>query len=115
MLKLINHGPVCVSGTMGHFKVTEPSPPGWSVWGSDGRVYPPAGLYRVTSTEGVVIRKRTTDGAFVDVGNLVRIAEGEAITPNYKNSESVVMIEKVSPPPILLRIFAALGGWLPWR
>lgn len=114
-LKLIKPGPVVVSGTRGGYSVAGGSaPPGWSVWGSDGRIIPPAGLYRVTTT-GITVRKRTTDGNFVEVGDLVRINAGEAITPDYRNSEDVVMVEKVIPPPLLRRIFAALGGWLPWR
>lgn len=114
-LKLIKPGPVVVSGTRGSYApVSGSSPPGWSVWGSDGRIIPPAGLYRVTTT-GITVRKRTTDGNFVEVGDLVRINAGEAITPDYRNSEDVVMVEKVIPPPLLRRIFAALGGWLPWR
>ena len=68
------------------------------VWGSDGRIIPPPGLYRVTTT-GMTVRKRTTDGRFVDAGDLVRISEGESITPDYRNSEDIVMVEKVIPPP----------------
>lgn len=114
-LKLIKPGPVVVSGTKGSFKVAGGSdPPGWVVWTSDGRIIPPPGLYRVTTT-GVTVRKRTTDGRFVDTGDLVRINAGEAITPDYRNSEDVVMVEKVIPPPLLRRIFAALGGWSLWR
>ena len=98
-LKLIKPGPVVVSGTRGGYSVAGGSaPPGWSVWGSDGRIIPPAGLYRVTTT-GITVRKRTTDGNFVEVGDLVRINAGEAITPDYRNSEDVVMVEKVIPPP----------------
>ena len=114
-LKLIKPGPVVVSGTRGSYApVSGSAPPGWSVWGSDGRIIPPAGLYRVTTT-GITVRKRTTDGNFVEVGDLVRINAGEAITPDYRNSEDVVMVEKVIPPPLLRRILPALGGWLPWR
>lgn len=98
-LKLVRPGPVVVSGTRGSFKVAGGSaPPGWSVWGSEGRIIPPAGLYRITTT-GVTVRKRTTDGRFIEAGDLVRIADGESITPDYRNSEDVVMVEKVIPPP----------------
>lgn len=98
-LKLIKPGPVIVSGTRGSYApVSGSSPAGWSVWGSDGRIIPPPGLYRVTTT-GITVRKRTVDGSFVEVGDLVRISTGEAITPNYRNSEDVVMVEKVIPPP----------------
>lgn len=98
-LKLIRSGPVVVSGTRGSYSVAGGStPPGWVVWGSDGRIIPPPGLYRVTTT-GVTVRKRTTDGNFVAVGDLVRINAGEAITPDYRNSEDGVMVESVSPPP----------------
>lgn len=101
-LKLVRPGPVVVSGTKGSYKpAAGSSPPGWAVWGSDGRIIPPPGLYRVTTT-GITVRKRTTDGNFVAVGDLVRIADGEAITPDYRNSEDVVMIEKVIPPPCFL-------------
>lgn len=113
-LKLIKPGPVVVSGTRGRYSVAGGSaPPGWNVWSSDGRIVPPPGLYRVTTTVGVALTKRTTDGKFVTIGDLVRIADGEAITPEYRNSEDVVMVENVSPPQ-LRRAFAALGGWLPW-
>lgn len=114
-LKLIKPGPVVVSGTRGSFKVAGGSaPPGWSVWSSDGRIIPPPGLYRVTTTVGLVVQKRTTDGKFVEVGGLMRISAGEAITADYRNSEDVVMVENVSPP-LLRRIVPALGGWSPWR
>lgn len=116
VLRLIKPGPVVVSGTRGSFKVAGGSaPPGWSVWGSDGRIVPPPGLYRVTTTAGVTFTKRTTDGRFVEAGDLVRIADGESITPTYRDSEDVVMVEKVIPPPLLPRIFTALGGWSLWR
>lgn len=115
VLRLIKPGPVVVSGTKGSYApVSGSAPAGWMVWGSDGRIIPPPGLYRVTTT-GITVRKRTTDGNFVAVGDLVRINEGEAIIPDYRNSEDVVMVEKVIPPPLLPRIFAALAGWLPWR
>lgn len=98
-LKLVSPGPVVVSGTKGSYKTAPTSlPTGWSVWGSDGRIIPPPGLYRVTTT-GVVVQKRTTDGSFIEVGNLVRIADGESIIPKYATSEDAVMVEKVSPPP----------------
>lgn len=113
-LKLVRPGPVVVSGTKGSYApASGSSPAGWSVWVSDGRIIPPPGLYRVTTT-GMTVRKRTTDGNFVAVGDLVRINAGEAITPDYKTSEDVVMVEKVIPPPLLRRIFARLVGWLPW-
>lgn len=115
VLRLIKPGPVVVSGTRDSFKVAGGSaPPGWSVWSSDGRIVPPPGLYRVTTT-GVTVRKRTTAGRFVEAGDLVRIADGEAITPDYRNSEDVAMVEKVIPPPLLRRILTRLAGWLPWR
>ena len=99
-LRLIKPGPVVVSGTKGSFKVAGGStPPAWTVWGSDGRIIPPPGLYRVTTTAGVTVRKRTTGGNFIEIGDLVRINAGEAITPDYRNSEDVVMVEKVIPPP----------------
>lgn len=99
VLRLIKPGPVVVSGTKGSYSVAGGSaPPGWVVWGSDGRIIPPPGLYRVTTT-GVTVRKRTTDGNFVAVGDLVRINEGEAIAPDYRNGEDIVMVEKVIPPP----------------
>lgn len=98
-LKLVRPGPVVVSGTKGSYApASGSSPAGWSVWGSDGRIVPPPGLYRVTTT-GMTVRKRTTDGNFIEVGDLVRINAGEAITPDYRNSEDVVMVEKVIPPP----------------
>ena len=94
-----------VSGTRGSYApVSGSAPPGWTVWGSDGRIIPPPGLYRVTTT-GVTVRKRTTDGNFVAVGDLVRINAGEAITPDYKTSEDVVMVEKVIPPPCVIARF----------
>ena len=97
-LKLIKPGPVVVSGTKGSYApVTGSAPAGWAVWTSDGRIVPPPGLYRVTTT-GLTVRKRTTDGNFVAVGDLVRISAGEAITPDYKTSEDVVMVEIVSLP-----------------
>lgn len=116
-LKLVRPGPVVVSGTRGSYSVAGGSaPPGWTVWGSDGRIIPPPGLYRVTTTAGVTFTKRTTDGRFVEAGDLVRIADGESITPDYKTSEDVVMVEKVIPPPLLnSRVATALGRWLPWR
>lgn len=99
-LKLVSPGPVMVSGTKGSYApASGSSPAGWSVWGSDGRIIPPPGLYRVTVTAGVTFTKRTTDGSFIEVGNLVRIADGESIIPKYASSEDVVMVEKVSPPP----------------
>lgn len=98
-LRLIKPGPVVVSGTRGSFKVAGGSaPPGWSVWGSDGRIVPPPGLYRVTVTAGVTFTKRTADGRFVGTGDLVRIADGESITPQYASGEDVVMVEKVISP-----------------
>lgn len=98
-LSLIKPGPVVVSGTKGSFKVAGGSaPPGWSVWGVDGRIVPPPGLYRVTTTAGVTFTKRTTDGKFVEAGDLVRIADGESITPQYGSSEDIVMVESVFLP-----------------
>lgn len=115
-LKLIKPGPVVVSGTRGSFKAAGSTPPGWIVWSSDGRIVPPPGLYRVTTTAGVTYTKRTTDGRFVEAGDLVRIAEGESITPIYRDSEDAVMVEKLIPPPLLnSRVATALGRWLPWR
>lgn len=97
-LSLIKPGPVAVSGTKGSYApVSGRVPAGWSVWGSDGRIIPPPGLYRVTTT-GITVKKRTTDGNFVPAGDLVRINTGEAITPDYQDSEDIVMVEKVSPP-----------------
>lgn len=112
-LKLIKPGPVVVSGTRGNFKAAGSTPPGWIVWSSDGRIVPPPGLYRVTTTAGVTFTKRTTDGKFVEAGDLVRIADGEAITPTYNDSEDVVMVEKLIPPP--LRNCKVLGWWSLWR
>lgn len=109
-LRLIKPGPVVVSGTKGSYSVAGGSaPPGWTVWGSDGRIIPPPGLYRVTTT-GITMRKRTTDGNFVAVGDLVRINEGEAIAPDYRNGEDVVMVEKVIPPPYFVEFFRRLVG-----
>lgn len=109
-LKLVRPGPVVVSGTKGSYSVAGGSaPPGWTVWGSDGRIIPPPGLYRVTTT-GMTVRKRTTDGNFVAVGDLVRINAGEAITPDYKTSEDVVMVEKVIPPPYFVGLLRAWWG-----
>lgn len=114
-LRLIKPGPVVVSGARGSYAPVGGSfPSGWSVWSSDGRIIPPPGLYRVTTTAGVTVQKRTVGGRFVDAGNLVRIADGEAITPDYKNSEDIVMVEFVSPP-LRRSGFARLVGWLPWR
>nr|DAO35168.1 MAG TPA: Disulfide bond isomerase protein N-terminus [Caudoviricetes sp.] len=97
-LKLVSPGPVVVSGTKGSYApASGSSPEGWSVWSSDGRIVPPPGLYRVTTT-GVVVQKRTKDGKFVEVGDLVRIADGESIIPKYATSEDAVMVERVSPP-----------------
>lgn len=99
-LKLVSPGPVVVSGTKGSYApAAGSSPQGWSVWGTDGRIVPPPGVYRVTTTAGVVVQKRTTDAKFVGAGALVRIAEGESINPQYTSSEDVVMVEQVSPPP----------------
>ena len=111
-LKLIGPGPVVVSRANGSFKVAGGSAPeGWSVWGSDGRVVPPPGVYRVSHT-GVVVRKRTTTGQFVTVeGDLVTIESGEAIAADYRNDGDVLMVE-VIPPPLFRRI---CWGWLPWR
>ncbi len=110
-LKLVRSGPVVVSGTKGSY--TTPSgttPPGWNVWASDGRIVPPPGLYRVTTTAGLVVQKRTTYGKFVEVGGLVRISAGEAITADYRNSEDVVMVENVSPPYFVGFFRRLVGG-----
>lgn len=97
-LKLIKPGPVVVSSTAGSFKTAGNVPPGWNVWGSDGRVIPPPGLYRITTT-GMTVRKRSAGGAFTPVeGDLVRIEAGEAITPDYRNDGDVLMVEVIPPP-----------------
>lgn len=114
-LKLIQAGLVVVSGTRGSYvPVGGSAPTGWMVWASDGRIIPPPGLYRVTTTAGVTVLKRTTDAKLVAVGDLVRIEQDESINPQYQTSEDAVMVESVSPP-LLPRIFARLVGWLPWR
>lgn len=97
-LKLIKPGPVVVFGTSGRFKAAGAVPPGWSVWGSDGRVVPPPGTYRVSHT-GMTVQKRTASGQFVTVeGDLVTIESGEAITAGYRNDGDVLMVELIPPP-----------------
>lgn len=74
------------------------SPKGWSVWGSDGRVVPPPGTYRISHT-GMVVQKRTSTGRFVAVeGDLVAIESGEAIAADYRNDGDVLMVELIPPP-----------------
>ena len=99
-LKLIGPGPVVVSGTKGSYApASGSSPAGWSVWGTDGRVVPPPGLYRVSHT-GMTVQKRTATGQFVPLnGDLVRIETGEAIAADYRNDGDVLMVEVIPPPP----------------
>lgn len=114
---MIKPGPVVVSGTAGAYKpVSGASPAGWNVWASDGRIVPPPGLYRVTTTAGVTLQKRTAGGSFVPAGDLVRISAGEAITPNYRDSEDYVMVENVSPPPYFVERLRRWGrAWVGGR
>ena len=76
-----------------------PIPKGWSVWGSDGRVVPEPGLYRVTTT-GAGIQKRDSAGfKAVQQGALVRIQQGEQIVFDWTAGDKVALVEKIAPPP----------------
>lgn len=85
------------------------SPEGWIVWGSDGRVVPPPGTYRISHT-GMSVRKRTSTGRFVTMeGDLVTIESGEAITADYRNDGDVLMVELI-PPPYFVELLQRLWG-----
>lgn len=110
-LKLIKPGPVVVSGTNGSYAPASGSaPPGWTVWGSDGRVMPPPGVYRVSHT-GMTVRKRTASGRFIPLeGDLVTIESGEAIAADYRNDGDVLMVELIPPPCFVGFVGGGRGG-----
>lgn len=45
------------------------TPDGWSVWGSDGRIVPTPGLYRITASPGSEISIRKPGGAWEGVAS----------------------------------------------
>ena len=94
-----------------------PLPTGWSMWGSDGRVLPSAGLYRVTLIGTSPAIRRNSGFEYPPNGSVVRIADGDAIAPK-ESTEYTMIIEQLAaePAPPLLsrlahRIYKAVATW----
>lgn len=108
MLKPVASAPIVhVSGrgakeTKSDTRPGTPMPTGWSMWGSDGRVIPPAGLYRVTLIGTLPAIRRSNTWEYPPNGTLVNIAEGDALAPK-ESSDYTMIIEQLAaetaPPP----------------
>mgnify|MGYP001758160508 FL=1 len=72
------------------------------MWGSDGRVLPSAGLYRVTLIGTSPAIRRNSGFEYPPNGSVVRIADGDAIAPK-ESTEYTMIIEQLAaepaPPP----------------
>ena len=79
-----------------------PLPKGWSMWSSDGRVMPPAGLYRVTLIGTTPAIRRASTWEYPPNGSVVRIEDGDAITPKESSNYTMIIEQlaaKTAPPP----------------
>ena len=80
-----------------------PMPTGWSMWGSDGRVMPTAGLYRVTLIGTLPAIRRSSGFEYPPNGSVVKIASGDAIIPK-ESSDYTMIIEQLAaetaPPTV---------------
>lgn len=80
-----------------------PLPTGWSMWGSDGRIILPAGLYRVTLIGSSPAIRRSSGFEYPPNGSVVQIVDGDAIAPK-ESSEYTMIIEQLAaetaPPTV---------------
>lgn len=71
------------------------------MWSSDGRVIPPAGIYRITGI-GANPAVRMKDGwNYPPNGSVVRVSEGDAIvSSNIKNYTLIIeqLVAETAPP-----------------
>ncbi len=94
-----------------------PLPTGWSMWGSDGRVLPSAGLYRVTLIGTSPAIRRNSGWDYPPNGSVVQIADGDAIIPKESNDYTMIIEQLAAEPaPPLLsrlahRIYKAVAPW----
>ena len=120
MLKLVPSSRVHVSGRAEDEKTSSshpatPLPKDWSMWSSDGRVMPPAGIYRITGI-GANPAVRMKDGwNYPPNGSVVRVSAGDAIvSSNIKNYTLIIeqLVAETAPPPCGLGWFVTfLKRW----
>lgn len=72
-------------------------PTGWSTWGSDGRVYPPAGSVCRIDSWGGVARMRNAEGAFVNLvtPTSIKIGSGEAVIPPSSGTPGGIAVQRI--------------------
>lgn len=98
-------------------KERTPLPKGWSMWRSDGRVMPPAGLYRATFIGTAPAIRRSSGWEYPPNGSLVQIADGDAIIPKESNNYTMIIeqLAAETAPPLLSklthRIYKAVAPW----
>ena len=106
MLKPVASAPIVHVSGRGATETTSntqsPMPQGWSMWGSDGRILPTPGLYRVTLIGTAPAIRRASAWEYPPNGSVVRIEDGDAIIPK-ESSDYTMIIEQLAaetaPPP----------------
>lgn len=70
---------------------------GWSVWGSDGRIYPPSGSVCRIESWGGVARMRNADGTFTNLSTptLIKIGSGEAVMPPSSGTSGGIAVQRI--------------------
>lgn len=123
MLKLVPSSRVHVSGRAEDEKTSSshpatPLPAGWSMWSSDGRVMPPAGLYRATFIGTAPAVRRSTGFEYPPNGSVIKIAAGDAICPKESSNYTMILeqlLAETAPPlwsRLTHRIAEAVRSWL---
>lgn len=76
--------------------ISDVIPPDWNVWGSDGRIYPTPGIYRIEAWGGVA-RMRNAEGAFVNLvtPTSIKIGSGEAVIPPSSGTPGGIAVQRI--------------------
>lgn len=115
MLKLVPSSRVHVSGRTESEKASSshpatPLPKDWSMWSSDGRVMPPAGLYRVTFIGTAPAVRRSNGWEYPPNGSVIKTVAGDAIVPKESANYTLILEQLVAEtaPPCGLGLLTAL-------